>query len=30
MCPPPGYSIHEGVICHLRRSHYGLKQTPQA
>jgi hypothetical protein len=27
---PPGYSIPEGMVCHLRRSLYGLKQTPRA
>jgi hypothetical protein len=27
MCPPPGYSVPEGMVCHLRRSLYGLKQT---
>jgi hypothetical protein len=27
--PPPGYSIHEGMVCHLRRSLYGLKQAPR-
>jgi hypothetical protein len=30
MCPPPGYSILEGMVCHLRLSLYGLKQAPQA
>jgi hypothetical protein len=25
MHPPPGYSILEGMICHLHRSLYGLK-----
>jgi hypothetical protein len=30
MRPPPGYSIPEGMVCHLRCSLYGLKQTPQA
>jgi hypothetical protein len=24
MRPPPGYSVHEGMICHIRRSLYGL------
>jgi hypothetical protein len=28
MCPPPGYSITEGMVCHLRRSLYDLKQAP--
>jgi hypothetical protein len=23
--PPPGYSIPDGIVCHLRRSLYGLK-----
>jgi hypothetical protein len=30
MRPPPGYSVPEGMVCHLRRSLYGLKQTPHA
>jgi hypothetical protein len=30
MCPPPGYSVPEGMLCHLRRSLYGLKQSPRA
>jgi hypothetical protein len=30
MCPPPGYSVPEGMICHIRRSMYGLKQAHQA
>jgi hypothetical protein len=30
MSPSPGYSIHEGMVCHLRRSLYGLKKTPRA
>jgi hypothetical protein len=30
MCPPPEYSIPEGMVCQLRRSLYGLKQAPQA
>jgi hypothetical protein len=30
MRPPPEYSILEGMVCHLHRSLYGLKQTPQA
>jgi hypothetical protein len=30
MCPPPGYSVPEGMVCHLRRSFYGLKQAPHA
>jgi hypothetical protein len=25
----PGYSVPEGMVCHLRHSLYGLKQTPQ-
>jgi hypothetical protein len=29
MCPPPGYSVPEGMVCHLHRSLYGLKQAPQ-
>jgi hypothetical protein len=29
MRPPPGYSVPEGMICHLRRSLYGLNQTPR-
>jgi hypothetical protein len=28
MCPPPGYSIPEGMVCHLCHSLYGLKQAP--
>jgi hypothetical protein len=28
MHPPPGYSIPEGMVCHLHRSLYGLKQAP--
>jgi hypothetical protein len=27
---PPGYSIPEGMIYHIRRSLYGLKQTLRA
>jgi hypothetical protein len=27
--PPPGYSVPEGMICHIRHSLYGLKQTPR-
>jgi hypothetical protein len=27
---PPGYFVPEGMICHLRCSLYGFKQTPQA
>jgi hypothetical protein len=27
---PPGYYVPEGMICHLRHSLYGLKQTPRA
>jgi hypothetical protein len=30
MCPPPGYSIPEGIVCHLRHSLDGLKQAPWA
>jgi hypothetical protein len=30
MHPPPGYSVTEGMVCHLHRSLYGLKQTAQA
>jgi hypothetical protein len=30
MHPPPGYSIPEGMVCHLRRSLYGLKQAAHA
>jgi hypothetical protein len=30
MCPPPGYSVPEGLVCYLRRSLYGLKQAPRA
>jgi hypothetical protein len=29
MRPPPGYSIPEGMVCHIRRSLYDLKQAPQ-
>jgi hypothetical protein len=25
MCPPPRYSVLEGMVCHLYRSLYGLK-----
>jgi hypothetical protein len=25
MQPPPGYSVPDGMVCHLRRSLYGLK-----
>jgi hypothetical protein len=25
MRPPPGYSVPEGMVCHLRRSFYDLK-----
>jgi hypothetical protein len=28
--PPPGYSVPEGMVCHLRYSLYSLKQAPQA
>jgi hypothetical protein len=30
MRPPPGYYVSEGIVCHLRRSFYGLKQAPWA
>jgi hypothetical protein len=30
MRPPPGYSVPEGMVCHLRRSLYGLKRAPRA
>jgi hypothetical protein len=30
MCPPPGYSVPKGMVCHLRRSLYGPEQAPQA
>jgi hypothetical protein len=30
MRPPPEYSVPEGMVCHLRRSLYGFKQTPRA
>jgi hypothetical protein len=30
MRPPPGYSVPEGMVCHLRHSLYGLKQAPRA
>jgi hypothetical protein len=30
MRPPPGYSIPEGIVCHIRHSLYGLKQAPWA
>jgi hypothetical protein len=30
MRPPPGYYVPEGMVCHLHRSLYGLKQTPRA
>jgi hypothetical protein len=29
MHPPPGYSVPEGMVCHLRHSLYGLKQAPR-
>jgi hypothetical protein len=27
---PPGYSVLESMVCHLRHSLYGLKQAPRA
>jgi hypothetical protein len=30
MRPPPGYSVPEGMICHICCSLYGLKQAPRA
>ena len=27
---PPGYSISDGMVCHLRRSIYGLKKARRA
>jgi hypothetical protein len=30
MRPPPGYSVPEGMIYHIRRSLYGIKQAPRA
>jgi hypothetical protein len=30
MHPPPGYSVPEGMVCHIHHSLYDLKQTPQA
>ena len=32
MSPPPGYSLRKtiGDVCHLRKSIYGLKQSPRA
>jgi hypothetical protein len=30
MHPPPGYSIPEGMVCHIRHSLYVLKQAHQA
>jgi hypothetical protein len=29
MCPPPGYFVLEGMVCHIRRSLYGPKQAPR-
>jgi hypothetical protein len=29
MRPPPGYSVPEGMVCHIRHSLYGLKQSPR-
>jgi hypothetical protein len=28
MHPPPRYSVPEGMVCHLLRSLYGLKEAP--
>jgi hypothetical protein len=28
--PPPGYFVPDGMVCHLRRSLYGLKLAPRA
>jgi hypothetical protein len=28
LCPPPGYSVPEGMVCYIHRSLYGLKQAP--
>jgi hypothetical protein len=28
MQPPPGYSVPDGMVCHLRRSLYGRPLTP--
>jgi hypothetical protein len=30
MRPPSGYSVPEGMVCHIRRSLYDLNQTPRA
>jgi hypothetical protein len=30
ICPLPGYSVPEGMVCHLHRSFYDLKQAPRA
>jgi hypothetical protein len=30
MRPPPGYSVPEGMVCHLHCSLYSLKQAPHA
>jgi hypothetical protein len=30
MHPPPGYSVPEGMVCHIHRSLYGLKKAPHA
>jgi hypothetical protein len=30
MCPPPGYSVLEGMVYHIRHSLYSLKLAPQA
>jgi hypothetical protein len=29
MHPPPGYYVPKGMVCHIRRSLYSLKQAPQ-
>jgi hypothetical protein len=30
ICPLPGYFVLEGIVYHLHRSFYGLKQAPWA
>jgi hypothetical protein len=30
MRPTPGYSVPDGMVCHLHHSLYGLKQSPRA